>query len=120
MLSINGYILNKIPDTLKKNLEDLGLSKINTSNPYMNYIAIIDNNTVFHEEISNIAVSYKGKINGITNIFIKSDGQSTINISGKEVSKNKEGLNFVVYDKVNREVVDSIWINEKNDYAINR
>ena len=34
--------------------------------------------------------------------------------------KNKYGLNFVVYDKVNREVIDSIWLDPKDYNKVNR
>lgn len=120
MMSVNGDILKKLPDTLKNDLKSFGLTKYNTDKPNMRYAAIIDDNTVFFEEISNKPVIYKDRMKNIVNLLIKSDGKSTINVSGKPRSKNKYGLNFVIYDKINREIVDSIWIDPNKPDVVRR
>lgn len=120
LLSTNGDVLKKLPDTLKNNLKSFGLTKYNTDKPNMRYAAIIDDNKVFFEEISNKPVIYKGRMKNIVNLLIKSDGKSTINVSGKPRSKNKYGLNFVIYDKINREIVDSIWIDPNKPDVVRR
>lgn len=56
----------------------------------------------------------------IVNLLVSSDGKATINVSGKPRSKNKYGLNFVLYDKVNREIVDSIWIDPRKPDEVKR
>ena len=120
MISINGDVLSKLPDTLKNDLKSFGLNKYNTDKANMRYAAIIDDNKVFFEEISNKPVTYKGRMKNIVNLLISSDGKATINVSGKPRSKNKYGLNFVIYDKVNREIVDSIWIDPSKPDEVRR
>ena len=120
MISINGDVLRKLPDTLKNDLKSFGLKKYNTNKANMRYAAIIDDNKVFFEEASNKPVTYKGRMKNIVNLLVSSDGKATINVSGKPRSKNKYGLNFVIYDKVNREIVDSIWIDPRKPDAVRR
>ena len=120
MLSANGDVLRKLPDTLKNDLKSFGLKKYDTNKANMRYAAIIDDNKVFFEEISNKPVTYKGRMKNIVNLLVSSDGKATINVSGKPRSKNKYGLNFVIYDKVNREIVDSIWIDPRKPDAVRR
>lgn len=120
MLSANGDVLRKLPDTLKNDLKSFGLKKYDTNKANMRYAAIIDDNKVFFEEISNKSVTYKGRMKNIVNLLVSSDGKATINVSGKPRSKNKYGLNFVIYDKVNREIVDSIWIDPNKPDIVRR
>ena len=120
MISINGDVLKKLPDTLKNDLKSFGLKKYDTNKANMRYAAIIDDNKVFFEEISNKPVTYKGRMKNIVNLLVSSDGKATINVSGKPRSKNKYGLNFVIYDKVNREIVDSIWIDPNKPDIVRR
>lgn len=120
MISINGDVLKKLPDTLKNDLKSFGLNKYNTDKANMRYAAIIDDNKVFFEEISNKPVTYKGRMKNIVNLLVSSDGKATISVSGKPRSKNKYGLNFVIYDKVNREIVDSIWIDPNKPDIVRR
>ena len=120
MISINGDVLRKLPDTLKNDLSSFGLKKYNTNKANMRYAAIIDDNKLFFEEISNKPVTYKGRMKNIVNLLVSSDGKATINVSGKPRSKNKYGLNFVIYDKINREIVDSIWIDPRKPDEVKR
>lgn len=120
LLSVNGDVLKKLPDTLKNDLSSFGLNKYNTDKANMRYAAIIDDNKVFFEEISNKPVTYKGRMKNIVNLLVSSDGKATINVSGKPRSKNKYGLNFVIYDKVNREIVDSIWVDPSKPDEVRR
>ena len=60
-------------------------------------------------------------INNHFNLLVNSDlNQAVINVSGFPKSKNKNGLNLVIYDKVNREVVDSIWIDPNQQNVVRR
>lgn len=57
----------------------------------------------------------------IVNLLVSSENRkSTINVSGKPRSKNRYGINFVIYDKVNREIVDSIWLDPANFNQVRR
>ena len=120
IVASNGNILNKLPETIKENLQSIGLKKYDTEKEKMNYVAIMDANNIFFEEISNNPVTYKGRMKNIVNLFVSSDGNATINVSGKSRSKNMYGLNFVIYDKVNREIVDSIWLDPANFNQVRR
>ena len=80
----------------------------------------IDNGKVFYEEVSDKKVEYKGRMKNIVNLLVSADGKATINVSGKPRSKNQYGLNFVIYDKVNREIVDSIWIDPRKPDVVRR
>lgn len=120
MLSANDDVLRKLPEKLKNDLKSFGLKKYNTDKPNMRYAAIIDDNKVFFEEASNKPVIYKGRMKNIVNLLITSNGGAVINVSGKPRSKNKYGLNFVIYDKVNREIVDSIWIDPNKPDVVRR
>lgn len=120
IISSNGNVMNQLPQDIKSFLKSKGLNKYNTDKANMQYIAIIDDNKVFYEEISDRPVEYKGRMKRFVNLMVKSDGNSTINVSGKPRSKNKYGLNMVVYDKVNKEVVDSIWIDPNKPNEVRR
>lgn len=120
MISSNGNVMNKLPQDIKSILKSKGLNKYNTDKANIRYAAIIDDNKVFYEAISENPVEYKGRMKRKVNLLVKSDGNSIINVSGKPRSKNKYGLNMVVYDKVNKEVVDSIWIDPNKPNEIRR
>lgn len=120
MISSNGNVMNKLPQDMKNFLKSKGLTKYETNKANMRYVAIIDDNKVFFEEISENPVEYKGRIKRKVNLLVKSDENSIIDVSGKPQSKNKYGLNMVVYDKVNKEVVDSVWIDPNKPNEIRR
>ena len=121
LISTNGdNVLNRLPQDIKDKFKLLGLTKYETNKGNMKYVAIIDNGKVFYEAVSDKKVEYKGRMKNIVNLFVSSDGNATINVSGKQRSKNKYGLNFVIYDKVNREIVDSIWIDPRKPDMVRR
>lgn len=122
LISTNGNnVLNRLPQDMKDKFTTLGLNKFETDKKNQKYVAIIDNNKVFFEEISDKKAEYKGRMNNIVNLLISSeDKKATINVSGKPRAKNKYGINFVIYDKVNREIVDSIWLDPKNFNQVRR
>lgn len=95
--------------------------KFETDKKNQKYAAIIDDGKVFFEEISDKKVEYKGRMKNKVNLLVSSENkQATINVSGKPRSKNKYGINFVIYDKVNREIVDSIWLDPSNFNQVRR
>lgn len=122
LISTNGNnVFNRLPQDIKDKFKSLGLTKYETNKGNMKYAAIIDNGKVFYEEVSDKKVEYKGRMKNIVNLLVSSEpNKATINVSGKPRSKNKYGINFVIYDKVNREIVDSIWIDPRKPDAVRR
>lgn len=120
IIATKGNILNNMPPELYNAFKQLNLTKFKTKNNNMKYIAIIDKNKVLFEDISNKSVTYKNRLNGIFNINTTSNNNVSIYISGKSIGKNKVGFNFVVYDKVNKKVVDSMWIAPNKPNKIQR
>ena len=122
LISTNGdNVLNRLPQSMKDKFKSLGLNKFETDKKNQKYAAIIDNNQVFFEEISDKKVEYKGRMKNIVNLLVSSEfNKATINVSGKPRAKNRYGINFVIYDKVNREIIDSIWVDPAKPDEIRR
>lgn len=122
LISTNGdNVLNRLPQDMKDKFKSLGLTKFETDKKNQKYVAIIDDNQVFFEEVSDKKAEYKGRMKNIVNLLVSSENKkATINVSGKPRAKNKYGINFVIYDKVNREIVDSIWIDPAKPNIIRR
>lgn len=122
LISTNGdNVLNRLPQDMKDKFKTLGLTKYETDKSNMKYAAIIDDGKVFYEEMSDKKAEYKGRMKNIVNLLVSSENKkATINVSGKTRSKNKYGMNFVIYDKVNREIVDSIWLDPANFNQVKR
>ena len=122
LISTNGdNVLNRLPQSMKDKFKSLGLNKFETNKKNQKYAAIIDNNNVFFEEVSDRKVEYKGRMKNIVNLLISSEhNKATMNVSGKPRAKNKYGINFVIYDKVNREIVDSIWVDPAKPDEVRR
>ncbi|MDT3694012.1 MAG: hypothetical protein ROM03_06335 [Mucispirillum sp.] len=122
LISTNGdNVLNRLPQDMKDKFKSLGLNKFETDKKNQKYVAIIDNNQVFYEEVSDKKAEYKGRMKNIVNLLVSSENKkATINVSGKPRAKNKYGINFVIYDKVNREIVDSIWLDPSDFNKIRR
>ena len=99
----------------------MNLEKYISDKSNKKYIAIVDNKQATFESMSDTRIEYKGRIENNVNLFVCSElNKAEININGKQRSKNKYGINFVVYDKVNREVIDSIWIDPKEPNKVRR
>ena len=122
LISTNGdNVLNRLPQTMKDRFKSLGLTQYETVQGNLKYAAIIDNNQVFFEEVTDNIVSYNGRMKNIVNLMVSSEPwKATINVSGKPRAKNRYGINFVIYDKVNREIVDSIWIDPAQPDVVRR
>ena len=121
-ISTNGdNVLNRLPQSMKDKFKSLGLNKFETDKKNQKYAAIIDNNNVFFEEVSDKKVEYKGRMKNLVNLLVSSEhNKATMNVSGKPRAKNKYGINFVIYDKVNREIVDSIWVDPAKPDVVRR
>ena len=122
LISTNGdNVLNRLPQSMKDKFKTLGLNKFETDKKNQKYAAIIDNNQVFFEEISDKKVEYKGRMKNLVNLLVSSEfNKANINVSGKPRAKDKYGINFVIYDKVNREIVDSIWVDPAKPDEVRR
>lgn len=122
LISTNGdNVLNRLPQDMNDKFKTLSLNRFQTDKKNQKYAAIVDNGKVFFEEISDTKVEYRGRMKNIVNLTVASENKkSIINVSGKPRSKNKYGLNFVIYDKVNREIVDSIWIEPDKPDVVKR
>lgn len=122
LISTNGNnVLNRLPQDMKDKFKTLGLTKFETDKKNQKYVAVIDDGKVFYEEVSNKNAEYKGRMKNKVNLLVSSVyNNATINVSGKQRSQNKYGINFVIYDKVNREIVDSIWLDPSNFNQVHR
>ena len=121
-ISVKGEnVIKRLSEDIKEKFKSIGLSKYETNNIDDTYAAVIDNNQVFYEYIFNKQLGMNGRVNNKFNMEIRSDkNNAIINISGKPRSKNKYGINFVVYDNINREVVDSMWVDPEDFNKVNR
>lgn len=94
-------------------MRKLGLTVNFEDNKCTSYLAIINNGAVY-EDVGYEKLEYSGTIrNGITKFTLISSGSQRENISSiildeKDYSKNKRGLNIVVYDNVLKKIVDSV------------
>ena len=122
LISVKGEnVLKRLPDNIRDKFKSIGLLKYETNNIDDTYAAIIDNKKVFYEYIFNKQLGTNGRVNNKFNMQILSDKDNAIiYISGKQVSKNQNGLNFVVYDNINREVVDSMWVDPDDFNKVKR
>ncbi|MDR0979395.1 MAG: hypothetical protein LBL91_05705 [Lachnospiraceae bacterium] len=73
-----------------------------------NYAFIIDNGQVIYEKKQKSKIAYKNEENWFKTRIDATTSSSSIKIEAEEYSKNKDGLNIVVYDKVLEKVVDSV------------
>lgn len=124
-IQFNNYlvIINSYGDSMRHFKPDIfnNLKLYKIDNNLQNYIGIINSSVIYYENASNSKIVFNERLDNQVHLEIISDSnKSKIKISGKEYSKNKYGLNFVVYDKINRQVVDSIWIEPSTPTLIKR
>ena len=78
------------------------------------YYAVVKNGVLIAEQLGNGLISACGTLESGASYSVKSQGWiagnsvSSIVINGKELSKNRRGLNIVVYDEAAGKVVDSV------------
>ncbi|MGN1151242.1 MAG: hypothetical protein ACI4SN_03675 [Lachnospiraceae bacterium] len=99
-------------------LRQLGLSANLAGQEGCNYLAVISDGQVLHEEMSFEPIEYMGTIkNGYIPIYALStkdewgNGLTSVRIAGEEYSKNESGLNVTVYNNKTQKIVDSVWFN---------
>ena len=112
-----------VTDDIISSMKKLGLkSDLHKAGTHRSYIAIIDEHTVLHEEISQDSLYYDGTIDGTTLQVISqnfnADNFSSIRLNDTEYSLNQCGLNIVVYDKANQQLVDSVTFDTYADLSL--
>lgn len=121
ILSVKGEnVLNRLPQNIKEKFSSKGLKQYETNKEKMNYVFVINNNKVHFESASEGNVMFGENIENILDLTLYSAGNAGIMISNEYVGINKYGLNFVVYDKIKREVVDSMWVDPEDFSKVNR
>lgn len=93
-------------------LHELGLTSELSGKAHWGYIAIIDNDKVLYERLSEDALDYEQMINGnhvkLVSESYTQGNQASIQINQKEYFVNRRGLGIVVYDNILGDVVDCV------------
>ena len=111
-------------DETVSSMRELGLS-FDLQNCYRySYLAIVDDGKVVYEGSGENAQTFKYKFDGIQ-ASLSSAGYDTGNIASIKIGKtnyscNMRGLNFVVYDKEAKTVIDSFYIDTYTNNLIGR
>ena len=112
-----------VTDDIVSGMKKLGLkSDLHTAGTHRSYIAVIDEHTVLHEEISQDSLFYEGTLDGTTLQVISQNFNagnfSSICLNDTEYSLNQCGLNIVVYDKATQQLVDSVTFDTYADLSL--
>lgn len=113
---IQGYSLTQEQADL---LKALGFDNADTllEHEYHSFVGVIDGKTVVAQNIGNGDngdgnTEYHGMLNdmniSVTSQTLHAGDKSSINVSGKEYSKNMRGFNIVVVDNTTGGVIDSV------------
>lgn len=104
-----------LTESVKKELKSLGLREDLTDKYEWSYCAVISPENGVREELSrNDRAVISGSIRGgktfytVTSGGYAAGGTGNINIDGSEYSRNKDGLNIVVYDNYLMKVIDRV------------
>ena len=111
-LSIRDDATKGLADSECESLQSLGLNMRFVDRFRTSLAAVIDGGSVVVQKDGNFALSceYEPYTNceiQVTSAGYSAGNKSSIVINGKEYSKNKRGLNIVVYDKTKDEVISS-------------
>lgn len=103
-----------MPEESRQALSELGLRE-NWNDAYQcGYLAVIDKQSIVYEKLSRQKQEYSGSFrDGLVRIAAASAGYnagnvSSIRIDGTEYSRNRRGLNIVVYNNERHCVIDSV------------
>ena len=114
-------VIRHIPKEVVEFFYDYKLEKYLTNKVNQKYIAIFNDKNIFYENISDTSIKYSGRLDNKVNLYVESsEGKTSIKISGKEISLNKYGVNIVVYDIGNKEIIDRLWLDPSRPNIINR
>lgn len=123
IMAVKDESSSAVTDDIISSMKKLGLkSDLHKAGTHRSYIAIIDGHTVLHEEISQDSLYYDGTIDGTTLQVISQNFNagnfSSIRLNDTEYSLNQCGLNIVVYDKANQQLVDSVTFDTYADLSL--
>lgn len=109
-----------LADNIDKSLSQLGLKHYNKDN-FSNYTAVINDDKVIEEISGTDNVSYTGRPEDIVNVSLFSGkDKASLKIRNKKYSLNKNGINIIVYDKVKRDVIDRLYIDNATEFIVKR
>ena len=108
-LSVKDEASSSLTDESRDSFSALGLQELSDLKFRDSYLAIIENGNVVYEVRDH---GDQPIVLDFMNLHLESGGmasgnRSSIQISGKEYSPSKRGINIVVYNKVTRLVVDT-------------
>lgn len=109
-IASRGEAFEGLSETQKEALKTLGL-KINWDKaPGSNYLAVIDGGEIVYQKLSEEELETSGSFRGGQAIYqlASTESSGSIKINNSEKSKNKRGLNIVVYDNEYRTVIDAV------------
>lgn len=115
-LSVKDEASGALTDSLLTKISDLELEKSLSGQWRKSYSAIIDRGKKIYEslaETTSESVEFSDVLENGLSVSIKSAGleagnYSSIEINGKEYSKNFRGINIVVYDNELKQITDSV------------
>ncbi len=115
---------NALNDEMISGMRDLGL-KFEFKNCYrQSYLAVIDGGEIIYEGISEEAQTFtydfENKEADIISAGFSSGNVASIKIGDVNYSCNKRGLNFVIYDKESKSVIDSFYVDTYINSSIER
>jgi len=118
IISVKDEASGNINEAIATEFVALGLQHDLRGQYRKSYIAVIDSGEVVYEELCNTKITCKEVIDNIQ-IEVSSAGYevgniSEIKIDGINYSKNKRGINIVIYDKKAKAVVDSVAFDTHN------
>lgn len=99
-------------DSMVDAMKNIGLTEELMGKYRYSYGAVIDSGQIVYEHLDNKLIDVSGEfLEG--NYSLKSAGLncgnlSSIRINGQEYSLNMRGINIVVYDKMTKQVIDSV------------
>ena len=112
-ITVNDDFYENLNEDDKKALKQLGLQTAFEDSFRKAYIAVIENGTVIHEDISDRQLTYSGKTRcgntySLTSASWLIGANAQININNTEYALNKRGFNIVVFDDELNMVLDSV------------
>lgn len=109
LISVRDEAANTFDENLRKHFADLGFATLADLQYRDSYIAVVENGKIIFEQKDHgkTPIKTNGTFADGTKYFVESGGMESGNIShiqlnGKEYSPSSRGLNFVIYDKVDK------------------
>ncbi len=132
IISVQDDAASEWNNHLEACINELGLKGNFCSNIQNSYVAVVDEGDVLFEKWAESPIVFNTIIDEIYNISAFSSGfsygsTSSITVNSENYSLNNRGLNIVILDKKNGEVVSSVsidthdnslWFNEKKTYSL--